>query len=384
MEPAACKGRRGGRAAAAVAKENIPGWQDDGHADVDFVKEGSALRIEANGLAETESPSSPTPDLECDDQPNPEQCLTTYQVVRMGRSELCNHLTRLSLDTSGTKEVLRQRLKSYCQLEHRRKGSEDRSACSERPAIVRSILHASKLEPCAFNYICVIDFEATCQEHNPRDFPHEIIEFPVVLLNTSTLQIEDTFQEYVKPFLNPTLSNFCTSLTGITQETVDAADYFPEVIDRVVNWMRQKGLGTTYTYAILTDGSWDMARFLNIQCQLSQLPYPRFAKKWINVRKTFCYFFKLSREKTKLSHMLECLELQPEGRAHSGLDDSRNIARVAGSLLSRGCCLRLNERLSQGRVTAVRGGETLAATPVPSTPRHKHSRNSQSPSRLRI
>ncbi|XP_032806677.1 3'-5' exoribonuclease 1 isoform X2 [Petromyzon marinus] len=339
MEPAACKGRRGGRAAAAVAKENIPGWQDDGHADV---------------------------------------------VVRMGRSELCNHLTRLSLDTSGTKEVLRQRLKSYCQLEHRRKGSEDRSACSERPAIVRSILHASKLEPCAFNYICVIDFEATCQEHNPRDFPHEIIEFPVVLLNTSTLQIEDTFQEYVKPFLNPTLSNFCTSLTGITQETVDAADYFPEVIDRVVNWMRQKGLGTTYTYAILTDGSWDMARFLNIQCQLSQLPYPRFAKKWINVRKTFCYFFKLSREKTKLSHMLECLELQPEGRAHSGLDDSRNIARVAGSLLSRGCCLRLNERLSQGRVTAVRGGETLAATPVPSTPRHKHSRNSQSPSRLRI
>uniref|UniRef100_S4RWV4 Exoribonuclease 1 n=1 Tax=Petromyzon marinus TaxID=7757 RepID=S4RWV4_PETMA len=279
-------------------------------------------------------------------------------VVRMGRSELCNHLTRLSLDTSGTKEVLRQRLKSYCQLEHR-----------------RSILHASKLEPCAFNYICVIDFEATCQEHNPRDFPHEIIEFPVVLLNTSTLQIEDTFQEYVKPFLNPTLSNFCTSLTGITQETVDAADYFPEVIDRVVNWMRQKGLGTTYTYAILTDGSWDMARFLNIQCQLSQLPYPRFAKKWINVRKTFCYFFKRVTKNTKKRSsrtMLECLELQPEGRAHSGLDDSRNIARVAGSLLSRGCCLRLNERLSQGRVTAVRGGETLAATPVPSTPRHKH------------
>jgi 3'-5' exoribonuclease 1 len=40
-----------------------------------------------------------------------------------------------------------------------------------------------------YDYICIIDFEATCEEGNPAEFLHEIIEFPVVLLNTHTLEI---------------------------------------------------------------------------------------------------------------------------------------------------------------------------------------------------
>lgn len=40
-----------------------------------------------------------------------------------------------------------------------------------------------------YDYICIIDFEATCEEGNPSEFIHEIIEFPVVLLNTQTLEI---------------------------------------------------------------------------------------------------------------------------------------------------------------------------------------------------
>jgi hypothetical protein len=40
-----------------------------------------------------------------------------------------------------------------------------------------------------FDYICVIDFEATCIESGFVDFPHEIIEFPIVLINMKTMQI---------------------------------------------------------------------------------------------------------------------------------------------------------------------------------------------------
>lgn len=40
-----------------------------------------------------------------------------------------------------------------------------------------------------YDYICVVDFEATCEEDNPSDFLHEIIEFPMVLINTHTLEI---------------------------------------------------------------------------------------------------------------------------------------------------------------------------------------------------
>lgn len=40
-----------------------------------------------------------------------------------------------------------------------------------------------------YKYICVVDFEATCEESNPPGYLHEIIEFPVVLVNTHTLEI---------------------------------------------------------------------------------------------------------------------------------------------------------------------------------------------------
>lgn len=61
-----------------------------------------------------------------------------------------------------------------------------------------------------------MDFEATCD--NDRSFgPQEIIEFPGVLLNSETLAVEAEIQQYCRPVQHPTLTAFCTELTGITQ-----------------------------------------------------------------------------------------------------------------------------------------------------------------------
>jgi len=40
------------------------------------------------------------------------------------------------------------------------------------------------------DYLLVLDFEATCEKDHPF-YPHEIIEFPIVLVNAATLEIED-------------------------------------------------------------------------------------------------------------------------------------------------------------------------------------------------
>ena len=66
-----------------------------------------------------------------------------------------------------------------------------------------------------FDYILVLDFEATCDQGGLK--PPEIIEFPTVLLNTRTLKIEDEFHYYIKPKVNPILRPFCIELTGIQQ-----------------------------------------------------------------------------------------------------------------------------------------------------------------------
>jgi len=39
------------------------------------------------------------------------------------------------------------------------------------------------------DFYIVIDFEATCEEPNPPNFIHEIIEFPAVIIDADTLEI---------------------------------------------------------------------------------------------------------------------------------------------------------------------------------------------------
>lgn len=44
-----------------------------------------------------------------------------------------------------------------------------------------------------FEYIAVVDFEATCEEQGGDNFPHEIIEFPIVLINVQQQTIVNYF-----------------------------------------------------------------------------------------------------------------------------------------------------------------------------------------------
>ena len=44
-----------------------------------------------------------------------------------------------------------------------------------------------------YDYLAVIDFEATCQENNAMNYKHEIIEFPIVLVDTAQRKIVSTF-----------------------------------------------------------------------------------------------------------------------------------------------------------------------------------------------
>ena len=40
-----------------------------------------------------------------------------------------------------------------------------------------------------YDYLLVIDFEATCEEFNPHGFDYEIIEFPVVLIDVEEKKV---------------------------------------------------------------------------------------------------------------------------------------------------------------------------------------------------
>lgn len=244
------------------------------------------------------------------------------QINSMTINVLIDNLKQLNLETSGRKEVLSRRLKNF----HKEKA-------------------LNKTIESDFDYVCVIDYEATCSD-TQINYPHEIIEFPVVLVNMKTLTIEESFQSYCKPKLNPNLSAFCKSLTGITQEKVNEADEFPLVLSKVSEWFDKYQLGSKYSFAIATDGPWDMQKFLNMQCEHSDIEYPEWGKSWIDVRKLFSNWFGVRR--CGILKMLDLLGLSFEGNQHCGLDDSINIARIMIKLANAGCKIKRNSNLKTG------------------------------------
>lgn len=241
------------------------------------------------------------------------------KINAMPMNILVNSLRDLNLDTGGKKEVLIRRLKNH----HKEK-------------CLQNTVEADT------DYVCVIDYEATCTE-NSLNFPHEIIEFPIVLVNMKTLSIDAHFQAYCKPKINPKLTHFCKTLTGISQEQVDKADEFPVVLDKVNDWLKLHGLGQEHTFAIAADGPWDMQKFLYMQCGHSQINYPRWAQGWIDVRKLFSNWFGVRR--CGILKMLDYLGLEFEGNQHCGLDDSRNIARILMGIAHDGCRIKRNSWL---------------------------------------
>eukprot|EP00966_Prymnesium_polylepis_P016593 382855-Prymnesium_polylepis.1 len=98
--------------------------------------------------------------------------------------------------------------------------------------------------PQPFPYLCVLDVEATCEEDVAfHDYQHEIIEFPVVVLDLSNGGgVIGEFHSFVRPTVNSTLSAFCSHLTGITQELVDSAPTLPDVLAQFEEWRLARGL----------------------------------------------------------------------------------------------------------------------------------------------
>lgn len=188
---------------------------------------------------------------------------------------------------------------------------------------------------CPFRYIVVLDFEATCD--NPvQTSPQEIIELPSVLVDTVTNTVVDEFRVYVRPVVHPKLSAFCTSLTGITQDQVDAGVPITEAWRAYLKWLEGKGFfgpdAPTFTFA--TCGDWDLKTMLPLQASVASLDVPSCFKSWCNVK--VAYKNATGTAVRGMPDMLAASGLRLEGRHHSGLDDCRNIAQCVRYLIAKG------------------------------------------------
>lgn len=189
-------------------------------------------------------------------------------------------------------------------------------------------------------YFCVLDFEATCWPGERRP-TQEIIEFPSVMYRYDWFRKEGEyvgeFAKYVRPVLHPQLSDFCTELTGITQEQVDAADTLEVVLEEHQQWLVSVVPVEHYRDILfITCGNWDLHTMLPLEyTNKPHLPkYPQLYHHFCNIKYEFEAFY--GQKAGGMTNMLDKLGLELEGRHHSGIDDTRNTARVLVRMLNEG------------------------------------------------
>eukprot|EP00286_Rhodomonas_abbreviata_P027820 CAMPEP_0181302070 /NCGR_PEP_ID=MMETSP1101-20121128/7769_1 /TAXON_ID=46948 /ORGANISM="Rhodomonas abbreviata, Strain Caron Lab Isolate" /LENGTH=236 /DNA_ID=CAMNT_0023407433 /DNA_START=50 /DNA_END=760 /DNA_ORIENTATION=+ len=191
-----------------------------------------------------------------------------------------------------------------------------------------------------FRYAVVMDFEATCFQSAPGEksrIPQEIIEFPAVIIDLAGGKDDPPlaeFQRYVQPTEIPALSDFCTELTGITQGMVAGQATIDHVVKEFVQWIgSQPYLNTSQegcNFVICTCGDWDFNTMF--PTEMNRKGFKKLVPAWLG-RRGWCNVKDYYQDSTGMKgggmvKILNNLQLPLIGRHHSGIDDTRNIARI--------------------------------------------------------
>jgi inhibitor of KinA sporulation pathway (predicted exonuclease) len=164
------------------------------------------------------------------------------------------------------------------------------------------------------NYI-VLDIEATCDDK--MKIQNEIIEIGAVKLNED-LEIVGEFQIFIKPILNPTLTDFCKELTKIKQSDVDQAVSFKEALEKFLDFCGKD-------YYLTSWGFYDKTQFIK-DCELHKLP-TEWTNKHISLKHQHQNILKL-RKGVGVQRALNGINEKFEGTHHRGIDDAKNITKL--------------------------------------------------------
>lgn len=194
-------------------------------------------------------------------------------------------------------------------------------------------------------YLLCVDLEATCDEYpeglsDEQKLEHklavhrdemETIEVGAVVLDLhQDARIVSEHTWFVRPVLNPVLTDFCKSLTTIDQVDVDSAATYDQVRQSLDDYLAPfKGEGLMWC----SWGDYD-AKQLSMDAErngcepmLADLVHTN-AKKW--------HWKVLSCRAMALRPAVEDWGIEWSGQYHRGIDDARNLGVLVGEILRAG------------------------------------------------
>ena len=175
----------------------------------------------------------------------------------------------------------------------------------------------------------IIDLEATCWEGmvTPEGVRQSVDTMEIIevgcAVGTESGALLDSASFIIRPTEMPELSTFCTSLTSITQEMVDAAKTLSMTANDIDDFIAQfNDLAGWCSW-----GDYDRRMFeaqterLGIQLDLLSLPH-------VNLKKLWAASTGHSKKRSGLMNALQRHGLAFEGHLHRGVDDARNMVRL--------------------------------------------------------
>jgi inhibitor of KinA sporulation pathway (predicted exonuclease) len=172
----------------------------------------------------------------------------------------------------------------------------------------------------------VVDVEATCwADGAPPGAVSEIIEIGLTVVDLAAGARVARHGILVRP-VRSTVSEFCTELTGLTQDEVDGGVRFAEACRLLA---AEHGAGAR---PWVSWGDYDRHQFTR-QCGATGVPYP-FGRHHTNAKAVFTEAYGL-RKRPGMAQALEIAGRPLEGRHHRGEDDAWNIAGLVLLLAER-------------------------------------------------
>lgn len=179
------------------------------------------------------------------------------------------------------------------------------------------------------NYL-VIDLEMCKVPKNYRreyKYANEIIEIGAVLLDENYETVGE-FKQYVHPKYG-VLDNFITSLTGIKNSNLKNAATLREALENLIAYIGEKEIqvmawsDTDYDQLLKEVGAKKILE--------GSIKHFLLETEWTDYQKTFGNRYGFDKA-VGLDEALFLANIKPEGRAHDGLVDAENTARLVKKL----------------------------------------------------
>ncbi|SKB79640.1 Inhibitor of the KinA pathway to sporulation, predicted exonuclease [Lachnospiraceae bacterium] len=152
---------------------------------------------------------------------------------------------------------------------------------------------------------------------------YETIEIGAVVLGENG-EVTDRFKEYVKPAYSKAVRKKYEDLTGITTATLAGAEKFEEVYGRFVAWCGEKD------YEIYSWSKNDLNQIKKEMDLKSIQPTEEITymiEHWLDFQNEFQKMLNLEMSPS-LDKALTAIGIQFQGRAHDGLTDAENTAKL--------------------------------------------------------